>query len=79
VDEYIQHLETSAPRAVAQVKELVNAVAERRGEGEEIRRVFEDMMGPSEEAKFGIGEFRRGVKTIDWGKWYREQGWKSKL
>jgi hydroxymethylglutaryl-CoA lyase len=79
VDEYVEMMGTSAPRAVGQVKSLVNAVAERKEEGQEIERVFEDMMRPSEEAGFGIGEFRRGVKGIDWGKWYRELGGKSKL
>ena len=31
----------------------------RKKETEEIERVFEDMMRPSEEAKHGISEFRR--------------------
>jgi len=80
VEEYILHLKSSAPRAVSQVKELVNAVAERKNETAEIEKVFEDMMKPSDEAKFGIGEFRKGIKEVDWLKWYREQGiGKSKL
>ena len=79
VEEYVEMMATSAPRAVGQVKVLVNAVAERKGEGREIERVFEDMMRPSEEAGFGIGEFRKGVKGVDWGRWYRELGGKSKL
>jgi hydroxymethylglutaryl-CoA lyase len=74
VEEYILHLKSSAPRAVSQVKELINAVAERKNEKAEIERVFEDMMRPSDEAKFGIGEFRKGLKEVDWVKWYREQG-----
>ena len=74
VEEYILHLKSSAPRAVSQVKGLVNAVAERKNETQEIERVFEDMMRPSDEAKYGIGQFRRGEKQVDWGKWYREQG-----
>ena len=73
VEEYVSQLGTSAPRAVSQVKELVNAVAERKRENEEIERVFEDMMRPSDEAKFGIGEFRKGVREVDWVKWYREK------
>jgi hydroxymethylglutaryl-CoA lyase len=72
VEEYILHLKSSAPRAVSQVKGLVNAVAERKGEKEEIERVFEDMMKPSDEAKFGIEEFRKGIKNVDWAKWSRE-------
>ena len=80
VREYVDLLRSCAPRAVGQTKELVNAVAERTGEGEAIRRVFMDMMGPSEEAKFGIGEFRRGNREVDWGRWYREKiGGKAKL
>lgn len=82
VEEYITQLRSSAPRAVSQVKELVNAVAERKKETEEIERVFEDMMRPSEEAKHGISEFRKGVKEVDWGKWCRDQntiGGKAKL
>jgi hypothetical protein len=73
-------MRTSAPGAVGQVKTLVNAVAAERikCEGQEIERVFEDMMRPS---GFGIREFRMGVKGIDWGKWYRtrEFSGKSKL
>jgi hydroxymethylglutaryl-CoA lyase len=79
VEEYILQLATSAPKAVSQVKKLVNAVAERKSENEEIERVFQDMMRPSEEAKFGIGEFRKGVRDVDWGQWYREHIGKSKL
>lgn len=79
VEEYVLRLGSSAPRAVSQVKELVNAVAERKRENEEIEKVFEDMMRPSDEAKFGIGEFRKGVKDVDWGKWYREKIGKPKL
>ena len=82
VEEYTSQLRTSAPRAVSQVKELINAVAERKKETEEIERVFVDMMRPSEEAKFGIEEFRKGNREVDWAKWYREQreiGGKSKL
>jgi hydroxymethylglutaryl-CoA lyase len=79
VQEYIIQLGTSAPRAVSQVKELVNAVSERKREAEEIERVFEDMMKPSDEAKFGIEEFRKGICDVDWGRWYREKFGKSKL
>lgn len=80
VKEYVDVLKSCAPRAVGQTKELVNMVAERKGEGEGIRRVFMDMMRPSEEAKFGIGEFRKGNREVDWGRWYREKiGGKAKL
>lgn len=72
VHNVIRHVETSAPKAVSQVKELVNAVAERKGEEKKIEEVFLDMMKPSEEAKFGISEFRKGMKKVDWAKWYRE-------
>ena len=56
----------------------------RRGkrETDEIERVFEDMMRPSDEARFGIEEFRKGNREVDWSKWYREQngiGGKAKL
>jgi hydroxymethylglutaryl-CoA lyase len=80
VREYVDILNRCAPRAVGQTKELVNRVAERRDAEEGIRRTFMDMMGPSEEAKFGIGEFRRGNREVDWGSWYREKiGGKAKL
>jgi hydroxymethylglutaryl-CoA lyase len=80
VEKYVKLLEMSAPRAVGQVKELVNRVAERKGETESIEKVFEDMMAPSDEAKFGIGEFRKGIRDVDWGRWYREKiGGKPKL
>ena len=78
VDHVVDALTSSAPRAVSQVKELVNAVAERKNEEQEIERVFVDMMRPSDEAKHGISEFRKGNKRIDWAKWYRENGIKGK-
>jgi hypothetical protein len=58
---------------------LVNAVAERKDEMEQIKLVFEDMMSPSEEARHGIAEFRSGSKTVDWRKWYSDQDFKAKL
>ena len=80
VKEYVDILKGCAPRAVGQTKELVNRVAERRDAEEGIRKTFMDMMQPSEEAKFGIGEFRRGNREVDWGRWYREKiGGKAKL
>ena len=71
VEEYVKMLESSAPRAVGQVKALVNKVAERKGETEEIENVFVDMMRPSDEAKHGIGAFRKGIKEVNWVEWYK--------
>jgi hydroxymethylglutaryl-CoA lyase len=82
VDQYTTLMKSSAPRAVSQVKDLVNAVAERKGESEAIERIFIDMMRPSDEAKHGIEEFRKGNREVDWAAWYREQNsmrGKSKL
>lgn len=61
-----------APRAIAQSKRLVNAVYEEnsRDSGELIHEVFKDMTAPSEEASFGISQFRRGIHTVDWLSWY---------
>lgn len=73
VKEIVKEIGSSAPRAVGQVKELVNAVAERKGEEGVIERVFVDMMGPSEEARYGISEFRKGNRKVDWAEWYREK------
>src|SRR5271170_2677808 len=56
VDQYTTLMKSSAPRAVSQVKDLVNAVAERKGESAAIERIFIDMMRPSDEAKHGIEE-----------------------
>ena len=71
VAEYVKMMETSAPRAVGQVKSLVNKVAERKWETEEIEKVFMDMMRPSDEARHGIGEFRKGNKDVKWIEWYK--------
>ena len=82
VDQYTALLKSSAPRAVSQVKDLVNAVAERKAEAEQIERIFIDMMRPSDEAKHGIEEFRKGNREVDWAAWYREHSGirgKSKL
>lgn len=64
-------LSACAPGASAVCKELA-AVAWRSPGGEEqdetVTRRYMEMMAPSKEAKFGIEQFRKGVRTVDWTK-----------
>jgi hypothetical protein len=58
-----------APGASEACKELAR-VAWKSAGGEEqdevVRRRYLEMMAPSPEAMFGIGEFMRGVRDVDW-------------
>ncbi|KAH7080778.1 ClpP/crotonase-like domain-containing protein [Paraphoma chrysanthemicola] len=75
VVEVLEGLKSCAPRAVAQSKRLVNAVYEEnsRESGQVIKEVFLDMTKPSDEADYGISQFRKGVRTVDWESWYKSR------
>ena len=68
VDQKIAELAKCAPAASAKSKDLVRAAYRYPGEPEQakiIKDIFEWMMVPSEEAKFGTEQFRAG-KSVDW-------------
>lgn len=70
IDGYLSSLRQCAPRASALTKDLVRLSWLEGGGGEKqtigIRRVFDDMMGENGEAKYGLSQFQRGVKSCDW-------------
>ncbi|PKS05092.1 hypothetical protein jhhlp_008459 [Lomentospora prolificans] len=62
-------LEACAPGASAVCKELAEVAWSSPGgaaQNEVVRRRYLEMMGPSREARFGIGQFRQGVRKVDW-------------
>ena len=77
VEEYLDQLSTCAPRSAAACKELV-----RRGwydpggqrQDEKIRKTFDEMMAPGSEGKFGIEQFQKKVKRVDWGHFWAGRG-----
>lgn len=64
-------LQACAPAASNVCKELVKVAWSHPGGPQQekvVRQRFMEMMAPSREAKYGIGQFRKGVKSVDWTK-----------
>jgi hypothetical protein len=69
VDWKLDELAKCAPEASAKSKELVRAAYRFPGAVEQaktIKDVFEWMMVPSDEARFGTEQFRAGRREVDW-------------
>lgn len=69
LDSLDETLRGCAPGASAACKELAYVAWSDAGgkyQAETIKRRFLEMMTPSKEAKYGISQFRKGVKTVDW-------------
>ena len=69
LDQKLDVLKSSAPAASAKSKQLVRAAYRYPGEAEQaktIKDVFEWMMVPSDEARYGTEQFRAGNRDIDW-------------
>lgn len=64
LETYLDILSKSAPRASKLCKDLVNAVGDKQQYA--IKKVFDEMMGPSQEAKYGVEQFRLGIKPVNW-------------
>ena len=78
LERYKEMLLKSGPLAVHRSKSIVAAVARSHSEGRQaIKTAFVEMMGPSDEAAHGIGQFLSGNKDVDWVKFYKEK--KAKL
>ncbi|KAH7120487.1 ClpP/crotonase-like domain-containing protein [Dactylonectria macrodidyma] len=62
-------LRLCAPRASAVCKELAKAAWSSPGslaQDELVKNRYLDMMAPSDEARHGIGRFRKGFRKVDW-------------
>lgn len=71
--EYLDKLRTSAPQSAAMIKELVRmGWVDPGGDGQTkyIKQVFMGMMEPGSEGEFGMSQFRRKVKKIDWSQFH---------
>ena len=69
LDQKLAELAKCAPAASAKSKELVRAAYRYPGGAEQaktVKEVFEWMMAPSEEARYGTEQFRAGKREIDW-------------
>lgn len=74
LERYKDMLLKSGPLAVHRSKGIVSAVAKSHSEGRQaIKAAFVEMMGPSDEAAHGIGQFLSGNKDVDWVQFYKDQ------
>lgn len=87
LDQYLLMLKHSAPRASTMCKELVRLGWVAPGQTKQsvgIRDLFTEMMSPDAEASYGLQQFQKGVRDIDWDEYVQrkarqESAVKSKL
>lgn len=72
VEEYLDGLTTSAPRAAGFVKELVELHGA-EGQERRIEEIFAEMMKLGSEGRHGIEQFGKKVKSVDWGQFWAEK------
>ena len=73
VDEYLDQLERCAPRSAATCKELIRLAWTSPGGPQQdkfIEKTFDKMMVPGSEGDFGIKQFQRKIKNIDWAQFW---------
>ena len=71
--EYLDNLHNCAPRSAAAIKELVRlSWTDPGGEDQTkyVKQVFLDMIAPGSEGEFGMSQFRKKIKKIDWGQFH---------
>ncbi|KAH6675393.1 ClpP/crotonase-like domain-containing protein [Plectosphaerella plurivora] len=81
-EELEKRLRASAPGASSVCKELVKVAWTSPGgkeQDEVVARSFVDMMTPSKEARHGIQQFKKGVREVDWEKFWETELGKSRL
>jgi hydroxymethylglutaryl-CoA lyase len=81
LDGYLNQLKKCAPAASAKSKELLRAAYMHAGgvqQAATIRDVYDWMIRPSDEAKYGTEQFRAGHREIDWDAFVTRKG-RSKL
>jgi hydroxymethylglutaryl-CoA lyase len=72
LDAYLDQLSKCAPGAAASCKELVKLAwqsPESRIQKDTIRQFFGNMLSPGSEGAYGISQFRKGVKQVNWAKY----------
>ena len=80
VEEYLDRLERCAPRSAATCKELIRLAWTNPGGQQQdryIEQTFDKMMVSGSEGDFGIKQFQRKIKNIDWAHFW--SGARAKL
>lgn len=73
VEEYLDKLDRCAPKSAAKCKELVRLAWMNPGgrqQDEFVEQTFDTMMVPGSEGDFGIKQFQKKIKNIDWGQFW---------
>lgn len=82
-EEVIRLLQYTAPRAAGLCKDLVTSAWKEPGTNEQadvIQSAFQRMMAAGAEAEYGLSQFRKGIKGVNWdGRGAGEEAPKSKL
>ncbi|ETN37502.1 uncharacterized protein HMPREF1541_07124 [Cyphellophora europaea CBS 101466] len=76
LDEYLDKLDKCAPHSASVCKELMNvAWTDPDGQRQDsvIHRKFQDMMLPGSEGEYGIRQFQKKIKDIDWSAFWKEK------
>ena len=76
-EDYLDRLSRCAPRSAAACKELIRlgwTDPGGRKQDEKIRHTFDAMMAPGSEGRFGIEQFQKKVKGINWGHFWSGRG-----
>ncbi|PPJ57430.1 hypothetical protein CBER1_01350 [Cercospora berteroae] len=69
IDNYLRSLQACAPRASILTKELVRLGWKHAGDDVQARGVkdiFTEMMGHKSESAYGLAQFQKGVRDVDW-------------
>lgn len=69
MDSYLDRLEACAPRSAATCKDLVRLAWMNAGGQEQalkIEKTFAAMLAPASEGEFGIGQFQKKVRKVNW-------------
>jgi hydroxymethylglutaryl-CoA lyase len=76
LDKYLDMLAKCAPRSAAACKELIRVGWRNPGGKEQadlMRSTFADMMVEGSEGKFGIEQFGKKIRSVDWSAFWRER------
>lgn len=73
VGEYLDKLSKCAPQSAADCKELIRLAWTDSGgskQSEKTRQTFKEMMAPGSEGEYGIQQFQKKIKSVDWGRFW---------
>ena len=77
VDKYLDQLSRCAPQSASSCKELVRlgwADPDSERQDNFIQRLFNGMLAPGSEGEFGIAQFQKKIKNVDWGQFWQSRG-----